>query len=97
MDQIDAIPRLSQRARLQADKVSGKPVLVCPETVLVLNPTGADILALCDGVRSMRQIAAELAVQYNAPAAAIATGVVEYLNKLRERNLVSWPLDGRES
>lgn len=86
----DAVPRLSPRARVQTDKVSGKPVLISPESVLILNPTGAEIVALCDGVRTAREIATELASQYNVPAEMIAVQVGGYLMKLRERNLLSW-------
>jgi pyrroloquinoline quinone biosynthesis protein D len=86
----EAVPRLSPRARVQTDKVSGKPVLISPESVLVLNPTGAEIVALCDGVRTLGEIGAALAAQYNAPPETIAAQVASYLIKLRERNLVSW-------
>ena len=85
-----AVPKLSPYARLQTDKVSGQLVLVFPETVLVLNATGAEILKRCDGVRTMQQIAEELAAEFDAPLETISHGVVDYLRRMRERNLVSW-------
>ena len=33
-------PRLSSRARVQMDKITGKPVMLYPEGALILNPTG---------------------------------------------------------
>ncbi|HLX60834.1 MAG TPA: pyrroloquinoline quinone biosynthesis peptide chaperone PqqD [Planctomycetota bacterium] len=83
-------PRLSARARLQDDKISGQPVLIFPEGLVKLNPTAAEIVKLCNGARTVNQIADELAAQYNAPRERIAANVWEYLAKLREKNLVSW-------
>jgi len=40
----DKRPRLSRHVRLHTDKVSGAPVLLLPETIIVLNQTGYDIL-----------------------------------------------------
>jgi hypothetical protein len=42
----DKRPRLSRHVRLHTDKVSGAPVLLLPETIIVLNQTGYDILRL---------------------------------------------------
>ena len=41
-------------------------MLLLPETVVVLNATGAAILELCDGRRTAQQIATELAARYRA-------------------------------
>ena len=86
----NSVPKISSRARIQTDKVTGKPVLVSQETVVNLNATAADILALCDGQRTVSQIAAELAAQYNAPAETIAASTSAYLEKLARLNLVNW-------
>jgi len=40
-------------------------VLVGPESVSVLNRTGADILGLCDGQRTVSEIVRELRGRYN--------------------------------
>ena len=39
-------------------------MLLGPETVVVLNRTGADILGLCDGRRTVAEIVAELGERY---------------------------------
>jgi len=85
----DSRPKLSSRARTQTDKVTGKPLVVYPEGVLVLNPTGEKILALCDGNRTFQQIVAELAARFNAPEEVIAREAATFLQRLRERNLLS--------
>lgn len=84
----DIRPKLSPRARLQTDKVTGKPVLLYPEGVLMLNPTGHAVISLCTGEATFEQIVANLAARYKISAQEIALQVADYLNRLRERNLL---------
>jgi pyrroloquinoline quinone biosynthesis protein D len=84
----DARPKISARARVQADKVTGKPVLLYPEGVLVLNPTGHAIVSLCTGESSLAEIVHKLGEQYKTPEQTILPEVIEYLNRLRARNLL---------
>ena len=58
-------PRLARQVRLQWDPVREQRVLLAPEGVLVLNQTGAAILGLCDGKRTVVEILEELRGQYN--------------------------------
>ena len=81
-------PKLSARARLQTDKVTGKPIVLYPEGVLMLNPTGHAVVSLCTGKSTFQEIVAALAERYKKPAAEISPQVAEYLNRLRERNLL---------
>src|ERR1044071_7703889 len=83
-----ARPKLAARARLQTDPVTGKPVLLHPEGVLVLNPTGHAIVSRCNGEATLEQIVADLAASYRTPVEKILPDVCEYLNRLRERNLL---------
>jgi pyrroloquinoline quinone biosynthesis protein D len=53
-------PRLAPHVRLTFDPVRERHVLLAPETVSVLNATGATILGLCDGQRTVAEIVAEL-------------------------------------
>lgn len=55
-----ARPRLASSLRLIYDEVRGQHVLLGPESVLVLNPTGAAVLQLCDGWRDVDGIVTEL-------------------------------------
>jgi len=84
-------PRLSSRARLQTDKVTGKPIVLYPEGVLMLNPTGHAVVSLCTGELTLAEIVAKLAARYNIPSETISPQVVDYLNRLRERNLLETP------
>lgn len=78
-------PRLARHVRLAVDRRRGKPVLLLPETVIVLNGTGAAILELCDGRRSVAEIVAELGARY---AAVPADDVRRYLSRLADRRCV---------
>jgi pyrroloquinoline quinone biosynthesis protein D len=84
----DMRPKLSPRARVQTDKVTGKPIVLYPEGVLMLNPTGHAIVSLCTGDATFQEIVEKLATRYKIPAEQISPQVAEYLNRLRERNLL---------
>ena len=81
-------PRLAAKARAQTDRVSGGPVLLYPEGALLLNPTGAAILGLCDGRRTFAELVDELAARYNAPSGELSGDVGEYLIRLRDHGLL---------
>jgi pyrroloquinoline quinone biosynthesis protein D len=61
-------PRLAPHVRLTFDPARGRHVLLAPETVSVLNGTGAAILGLCDGERTVAEIVAELRGLYDRVA-----------------------------
>src|SRR5258708_29995976 len=81
-------PRLSSRARVQMDKITGKPVLLYPEGLLMLNPTGHAIVSLCTGEATLDEIVAKLGERYRVAPEKISVEVLDYLNRLRERNLL---------
>lgn len=58
-------PLLARHVQLRFDPTRNQHVLLSPETVAVLNRTGADILDLCDGQRCVAEIVAELRSRYN--------------------------------
>lgn len=78
-------PALWRRARMQFDPVRQRPVLLFPEGALLLSNTGGEILALCDGRRTVADIAATLRDRY---AVDVTGDVLEYLDRLAERELV---------
>ncbi|WP_326837961.1 pyrroloquinoline quinone biosynthesis peptide chaperone PqqD [Amycolatopsis rhabdoformis] len=57
-------PRLARHVRLTFDASRGRHVLLHPETVVVLNRSGAAILELCDGRRTVAEVEAELGTRY---------------------------------
>jgi pyrroloquinoline quinone biosynthesis protein D len=58
-------PHLARQARMEWDPARKQQVLLAPEGVLVLNQTGATILSLCDGERTVVEIVEELRGKYN--------------------------------
>ena len=60
------VPRIAAKARLQWDDVRKRHVVLYPEGLVILNPTGAEILGLCDGLRSLADIVATLEQRYGA-------------------------------
>jgi pyrroloquinoline quinone biosynthesis protein D len=59
-------PRLARHVRLSFDRTRQRHVLLHPETVVVLNGSGARILELCDGRRTVAEIVAELGARYRS-------------------------------
>jgi len=58
-------PRLAPHVRLTFDPAREGHVLLTPESVTVLNGTGAAILGLCDGQRTVAEIVADLCGRYD--------------------------------
>jgi pyrroloquinoline quinone biosynthesis protein D len=78
-------PALWRLARLDFDSVRGQRVLLYPEGAILLNDTAGEILDLCDGSRTIDEIASTLSSKYNAD---VKDDVMQYLSKLAERELV---------
>jgi pyrroloquinoline quinone biosynthesis protein D len=59
-------PRLARHVRQTFCRTRQRPILLHPETVVVLNNSGADILELCDGRHTVTEIVAELGRRYQS-------------------------------
>ena len=81
----DTIPRLWRLARLEFDPVRQRHVLLYPEGAVLLNDTGAAILELCNGTRTVDEIITILTERYQADVSA---DVTEYLNRMADRELI---------
>jgi pyrroloquinoline quinone biosynthesis protein D len=79
-------PRLATGARLRYDEVREEHLLLIPEGVVKLNPTAAEVLGLCDGERSIDDIAGELSGRYGG--ADVRADVVELVDAMVEKGLV---------
>jgi pyrroloquinoline quinone biosynthesis protein D len=80
-----SVPTVWRLARIDYDPVRQQSVLLYPEGAVLLNDTGAAILKLCDGQRSITSIAKVLEEQYQCDVLA---DVTEYLTQLVERDLI---------
>jgi pyrroloquinoline quinone biosynthesis protein D len=81
-----ARPTLANGVRLHHDKVREQHVLLFPEGALVLNDTAVEVLELCDGERSLDDIAGVLGERYEG--ADVKDDVSELLDGIGERGLV---------
>jgi pyrroloquinoline quinone biosynthesis protein D len=81
----DSVPTLWRLARLEFDPVRQRHVLLYPEGSVLLNDTGAAILELCDGRRTLTQITSILGERYQAD---VAGDVAEYLEQMAQRELI---------
>ena len=79
-------PRLAAGARLQYDDVREEHLLLVPEGAVRLNETAAHVLELCDGRRSVEEIAAALSERY--AGADVADDVRELIGGMGQRGLV---------
>ncbi len=81
----DSIPRIWRLARLDFDPVRQRHVLLYPEGAVLLNETGAAILELCNGSRTLGDIVTILTERYQADVSA---DVTEYLTTMADRELI---------
>jgi len=78
-------PKLWKFARVQFDEARQRNVLQYPEGAVLLNDTAAEVLALCDGRRTISDIAAALKERYGSD---VLDDVQSYLSQLADRELV---------
>ncbi len=90
-----SVPALWKLARLEFDAVRGQRVLLYPEGVVLLNDTGAAILELVDGRRSIADISATLQERYSC--GDVTHDIAEYLGGLAAQGLVRWRSGGGDA
>ena len=79
-------PRLATGARLRYDEVREEHLLLVPEGAVRLNPTAAEVLALCDGERSLEDIVGVLSARYDN--ADLTEDVRELVDGMAARGLL---------
>jgi len=79
-------PRLATGARLRYDEVREEHLLLIPEGAVRLNPTAVAVLELCDGERTLEEIASDLSARYGG--ADVSADVAELVDALARRGLV---------
>jgi pyrroloquinoline quinone biosynthesis protein D len=80
------VPRLARGAVLRHDDVRDQDLLLVPERVVKLNGSGAAILALCDGQRTVADIVKELEGRFEAQG--LEPDVVEFLSEFASHGWV---------
>jgi pyrroloquinoline quinone biosynthesis protein D len=79
-------PRLATGARLRYDEVREEHVLLVPEGAVLLNATAAEVLGLCDGERSVDDIATALSARYDG--ADVRDDVADLVDAMAQKGLV---------
>ena len=80
-------PRLRRGVRMTYDRTRDLQVLLCPEGVLVPNPTATAILELCDCATTVQDIAVALGKRYDGVR---VEQVRDVLVRLADRQVVEW-------
>lgn len=88
MDESDltAVPNLASKAMLKYDSVRDVALLLLPERVVLLNTSGAAILGLCDGSRTVQEVVAQL--EHDFEAVDLTNDVMTFLKDARGRGWV---------
>ena len=80
------VPVLPNGFRLHFDKVRDRHVLLFPEGAIALNPTAVSVLELCDGKRTIEDIADELSARFGG--ADVHADVENLLIQLANRGMI---------
>jgi len=85
---LELKPKLAPKSKLRLDPKTGKYLLLYPEKGLLLNPTGAAILKLCDGEHALSAIVATLAVEFRGEPLVLQEEVLTFVQGLLDRGLL---------
>ena len=80
------VPRLPDGFRLHWDRVRERHVLLFPEGAIGLNESAVHVLELCDGQRTIEEIADELSLRFDG--ADVHGDVENLLLSLANRGMV---------
>src|SRR5690242_12484156 len=82
-------PVLPRHAKLKFDETRQVWVILAPERVLAPDEIAVEVLKLCDGVRSVADMADQLAQKYAAPREAIMADVIGMLQDLADKGFLT--------
>jgi pyrroloquinoline quinone biosynthesis protein D len=81
-------PRIGAGFRLQWEAAQGCHVLLYPEGMVKLNGSAGEIMARCDGERSIEAIVGELETAFNA--SGLAPEVVSFVEIAGKQRWLTW-------
>lgn len=79
---------LPRHIKLRHDASRGVWLILAPERVFTPDPIAVEVLKLCDGTRSVGDIASRLAAEYQAPREVIAADIIVMLQDLADKGVV---------
>jgi pyrroloquinoline quinone biosynthesis protein D len=81
-------PSLRPHMKFRHDPVRDRWVILGPERILTPNEQAVDVLKLCDGERTVAEIADLLAGMYDAEQGAIASDIIPLLQDLADTGVI---------
>ncbi|MEM7397643.1 MAG: pyrroloquinoline quinone biosynthesis peptide chaperone PqqD [Pseudomonadota bacterium] len=81
-------PSMPRYLKLRHDPGRDRWVLLAPERILTPDAIAVTVLKLCDGERTVEDIATKLAEEYSAPVDVITADVVELLQDLADKGYI---------
>jgi pyrroloquinoline quinone biosynthesis protein D len=82
-------PALPRHVTLRHDRHRNLWILLAPERVLTPDAIAVEVLQLCDGTRTLAEIAEILASRYEAPRDRIAEDVAAMLQDLADKHFLT--------
>jgi pyrroloquinoline quinone biosynthesis protein D len=82
-------PVLPRHAKLKYDETRQVWVILAPERVLAPDEIAVEVLQLCDGIRSVGDVADQLVAKYAAPREAILSDVIAMLQDLADKGFLT--------
>lgn len=81
-------PTLPAHIKLRHDAGRGRWLILAPERVFDPDDVAVAVLKLCDGARTVADIAAVMAKEYNAPMQEIEADIIAMLQDLADKGVV---------
>ncbi len=81
-------PSMPTYIKLRHDAGRGKWLILAPERIFEPDDIAVEVLKLCDGQRSVADIAETLAKEYNAPKEEVLNDIVAMLQDLTDKGVV---------
>ncbi len=81
-------PMMPKHVKMRHDPGRGRWIILAPERVFNPDDTAVSVLKLCDGQRSVDDIAAALAAEYQAPLDVVTEDIVAMLQDLADKGVV---------
>ena len=81
-------PVMPPHIKLRHDAGRGRWIILAPERLFDPDDVAVEVLKLCDGQRTVADIADQLAKEYNAPVNEITADVIEMLQDLADKGVV---------
>ncbi len=81
-------PQMPRHIKLRHDPGRDRWIILAPERVFDPDEISVEVLKLCDGARTVDDIAGQLASDYQAPKDVILKDIIEMLQDLADKGVV---------